>query len=111
MLKVKNIIFTNEIINLTDKPFRMYEESTGMIPRLMPSSEKLPDKPLPSAKCPSKYYVCEEDVIANLKASGRSLADIAYIRSSGWGRHNIEVSYIVSAEDEKTTIRLSRYKK
>ena len=97
-----------KIINLTGKAFCVYEESTGVILTLIPSTEILPDTPRYGInKLPNTYYVVEREKIYKIKKY-RTLTDIAFVKNTSTGRDGIEVSTLVLANRPDIRIGIRR---
>jgi hypothetical protein len=98
----------SQIINLTGEPFCMYEESSGGILVLIPSTEKLPTGPhIGLNKLPSTYYVVDKNKVDRIGRK-RTLTDIAVISSRGTGRGGIEVCTLTLASRPKIRLGLLR---
>ena len=109
MLFPKTIIVTSQIVNLTGRPFNMYEESSGNIYTLIPSSEDLPmDVSYGMGRMPKTYYVVNESELSVLQRKNRTLADIAFIYNEGDGYAKIRISSLASADNPRMSIKLRR---
>ena len=105
-LKEKRVV--SRIINLTGKPFCMYEESSGSILVLIPSTEKLPNEHRVGIhNLPDTYYVVDKDDVERIGKT-RALIDIATISSRDTGRDGIEVCTLTLANRPKIRLGLLR---
>lgn len=99
--------FASDIVNLTGRDIRVYEDFSGCIWKF-PSEESS----MPSAfysHDEGTYYVVDRRLLDILVRCGRPLDDIAIIKHKGVGRKGKIVSYLVWAEDEDVPVRLRSY--
>lgn len=100
----RNAIITSRIVNLTGKPFVMYEESTGDILVLLPNRKKLPAK----VDLSDTFYVVEKEQIEKLREEGRDLDDITFICNEDEGYAKIHFCALASAKNPSVQIGLQR---
>lgn len=95
-----------KLINLTEKPIQVYDKCSGEIVIVQPQSHVLPAEPLKENLEKNVYYIFNKRVANRLKRNGRSLQDIAIIKSYSKGRSDTEITTLVWGEDIKTEICL-----
>ncbi|MBQ2660634.1 hypothetical protein IJF93_00980 [Candidatus Saccharibacteria bacterium] len=93
---------TNKLINLTDEPVCVYDETSGAI------VEFAPDDNESCALCGSTiaHYVVTEEMFNPDKCSGCCLKNFAIVVGRSHGRNGVMISRLVWAEDLKKTVRL-----
>ena len=93
-----------KLINLTDKTIQVYDKCSGEIVTIHPKSHVLPAQPQNEDLINQYFYVFSKKVANRLKRNGRSLHDIAIIKSRSRGRNNTDITTLVWGENIKTEI-------
>ena len=105
--KYEHVRISDTFVNLTDDVIRTYENATGTIWKFEPEKREIPPTPAKLSKDTKiVHYIVDQEVADSLKASGRSLDDIATITRKIPGRKGIEISYLAWAKDPKIPVCL-----
>ena len=106
----ENIMFTSNIVNLTDEAINLYEDMTGNIVTFPPSDCKLPTKPIIRnaenriERLSYPVYVVEWDKYQILKKLRRRLDDSAVVSRKSRGRDDIMIAYLFWARKTKCRV-------
>lgn len=104
--RYRDIIFSDWLINVTDREIAVYEESSGNIYLFEPhDDEVLPDKPEEQPRI-IVHYVVDEIVAERLFRLGRSLDDIAIVRHVSEGRGGYPIASLVWGRDPHKRVEL-----
>lgn len=107
MRDYSSIRLTENLVNMTDRTIRLYEETTGEIRRFPVSKDKLPVCPVRTDGGEiSVHYVYEKKEAERIKKSKRKLDDVAVISERTHGRGGREIVYLVWAKDMETRVIL-----
>lgn len=110
MGRYKNVRLTDNIVNLTNEPIALYEDTTGEIKSFEPIKTEPKNENLPEIFNDDNesitYYVVEDETLGLLKKFGCRLENIAIIDCSSRGRDDITVVRLVWAENPKVRVRL-----
>lgn len=99
---------SGNFVNLTDTTVNIYEARSGQIWKFPPSSDPLPEVPHFKPDQPLLHYIVEPAVAEDIKASGRSLEDIAIVCNKMIGRHGTEITYLQWGYNPDIKVRLYR---
>lgn len=101
----RDIIFSDWLINVTNREIAVYEESSGNICRFSPHSRMvLPDKP--EEQPIIVHYVVDEIVAEELSKLGRPLDDIAIVKQIANGRGGCLIAHLVWGRDPHRRVEL-----
>lgn len=106
MYILENIKTANMLINMTEKVINVYDGYSGDIITLNPKMKKLPEEPNSKDSLLETFYILKKETVDKLTKLGRSLDDIAVIRSTGIGRDEIEITYFSWGGDIRKEVRL-----
>lgn len=107
MRDYSSVRLTENLVNMTDRTIRLYEETTGEIRRFPVSKDKLPVRPVRTdGGSISVHYVYEEEDVEKIRKSKRKLDDIVVIRERTHGRGGREIVYLLWAKDMRTHVIL-----
>lgn len=114
----KNIMLVGRVINLTGHKIRMYDDMTGEIFSFYSTGNYLSllqkyggHNNCLVNDCYDTIYVVRRRDIPKIKASGRSLCDLAIITSTSIGRNNKRIVYLSSADRLDVSVRLYGHRK
>ena len=86
---------SDDFVNMTSEVIHVYDTPTGSIKTFPPSRQELPKSPITGTDRPVTHYIFEESELNALLETGRPLDDIAIIRETSHGRHDILMSSLV----------------
>ena len=96
--KMKNVRVVNHIINMTDEPIRMYDNSTGEIEVFYPNARRFCQS---RSKCvfpQEACYVFTPDMIGEIESFSRDFRNVAVVISKDRGRDDVMVSTLATAD-------------
>lgn len=109
MQRYRQTMLVDLLINLTDEPISVYEESSGDICKFMPCGAdfELPQNPVdPRSERFAVCYIVSEDKLREIELFGRQVDDIALVYGKSQGRNGREMSYLMWAADRSICVRL-----
>ncbi|MBQ2695114.1 hypothetical protein IJG04_00530 [Candidatus Saccharibacteria bacterium] len=105
MQKYRQTLLAGRLINLTDKPFHIYDDTSGDI------VEAKPERGYhfsPEERDMTAYYVINKKMFNKIKISKCCLEKFAVIDDQSRGRNNVMIAHLVWAGDPDITVRLHK---
>lgn len=109
MQRYRDTKLVDLLVNLTNEPISIYEESSGNIYSLIPCGDGIELSSIPVDFGEDGFvifYIVDEDELEKVKLSGRQIDDIALVREKSQGRNGREISYLMWAADRNMCVRL-----
>lgn len=95
---------TNHIINMTDEPFKLYDDFTGEIITFFPNMRRFRWKDAKIVFPVNACYVFKSDMIDEIEWFKKNHRNVAVIYKKECGRDGIEVTKLVLAADSKDSV-------
>ena len=106
----KDVRFSDDLINLTDRVIHLYDQGNGEIVSFQPDSRQLPDFPaVVESGASVVHYIVDEYNFNRLQERGRNCTDIAVFDHEDHGRQGILVATLYWGADPEIKIWLRRH--